>query len=80
MQDIDFPGALAVKTLPCNAGYWGLIPGGGTKIPHAVGQLSPYTTTGESCVPQQKIPRAAVKVPSATAETGCNHINKQVLR
>ena len=29
-----------VKTLPSNAEDMGLIPGGGTKIPHAGGQLS----------------------------------------
>ena len=30
-----------VKNLPCNAGDVGLIPGLGTKIPYAAGQLSP---------------------------------------
>ena len=30
-----------VKNLPCNAGDVGLIPGQGTKIPYAAGQLSP---------------------------------------
>ena len=80
MQDIDFPGVPAVKTLPCNAGYLGLIPGRGTKVPHAVEQLGPYTTTGESYVPQQKIPHIAMKIPSATAETRCNQINEHVLR
>ena len=32
----DFPGGPMVKNLPCNAGDAGLIPGQGTKIPHAV--------------------------------------------
>ena len=34
-----------VKNLPYNAGDSGLIPGQGTKIPHAAGQLSPHPTT-----------------------------------
>ena len=38
----DFPGPV-VKNLPSNAGDMGLILGWGTKIPHAVGQLSPCT-------------------------------------
>ena len=33
----DFPGGPVVKNLPYNAGDAGLIPGQGTKIPHAVG-------------------------------------------
>ena len=36
-----------VKTLPSNAGDSGLIPGQGTKIPHAAGQLSPCAATTE---------------------------------
>ena len=36
-----------VKNLPPNAGDVGLIPDWGTKIPHAVGQLSPPATTTE---------------------------------
>ena len=30
-----FPGGPVVKNLPSNAGDEGLIPGGGTKMPHA---------------------------------------------
>ena len=37
----DFRRGPVVKNLPCNAGDVGLIPGQGTKIPHAVGQLKP---------------------------------------
>ena len=54
----DFPGGPVVKNLPYNAGDTGSIPGQGTKIPHAPGQLSPHTTTTElahfnsrACVP-----------------------------
>ena len=36
-----------VKDLLCNAGYTGLIPGRGTKVPHAVDQLSPRAATTE---------------------------------
>ena len=43
----DFPGGPVVKNLPSDAGDTGLIPGRGTKIPHATGQLSPRATTRE---------------------------------
>ena len=43
----DFPGGPVVKNLPSNAGDAGLIPGQGTKIPRATGQLSPCATTTE---------------------------------
>ena len=36
----DFPGGPVVKNPPSNAGDTGSISGQGTKIPHAVGQLS----------------------------------------
>ena len=62
----DFPGGPVVKNPPSNAGDMGSIPGQGTKIPHATGQLSPHATTTDlarlnkrACV-QQKLqsPRA----------------------
>ena len=41
-----------IKNLPFSAGDSGSIPGWGTKIPHASGQLSPGTaTTGSSHFP-----------------------------
>ena len=43
----DFPGDLMVKISPCNAGDMDLIPGQGTKILHAVGQLSPCAANTE---------------------------------
>ena len=55
-----FPGGLVIKNLPCNAGDMGSIPGGGTKIPHAMGNeawaqkllshilWSPWATARES--------------------------------
>ena len=36
----DFPGGPEVKNPPSNAGDAGSIPGRGTKVPHATGQLS----------------------------------------
>ena len=36
----NFYGGSVVKNPPCNAGESGSIPGQGTKIPHAEGQLS----------------------------------------
>ena len=40
----DFPGGPVIKNPPSNAGHAGWIPGWGTKIPHAVRQLSLHTT------------------------------------
>ena len=45
----NFPGGLMVKNLPTNEGI-GLIPGPGPKIPHAMEQLSPLTTSTEAYV------------------------------
>ena len=44
----DFPGGPVVKNLLCSAGDAGSIPGWGTKIPHAMEQLSLHATTGQS--------------------------------
>ena len=43
----DLPGGPVLKNPSYNAGDAGSIPGGGTKIPHAVGQLNPRATTRE---------------------------------
>ena len=59
-----------VKNLPSNAGDTGSIPGRGTKIPHAMGQLSPRVTTAKparsgACVPQlERSSQAATKDPT----------------
>ena len=42
-----FPGGPVVKNPPSNAGDRGSIPGWGTKIPHALGQLSLCAATTE---------------------------------
>ena len=44
MRKRDFPRGPAVKNPPSKAGDAGSIPGQGTKIPHAAGQLNPHTT------------------------------------
>ena len=46
----DFPGDPVVKNSPSNAGDSVSLPGQGTKIPHALGQLCPCPTTKDpSC-------------------------------
>ena len=40
----DFPGSPVVDNLLSRAGHVGLTPGQGTKIPHALVQLSPLAT------------------------------------
>ena len=65
-----------VKNPPSNARNTGSIPGQGTKIPHAAGQLSPCTTTTEpthlnerACVPQTTEPtRSGTHVPQLESE------------
>ena len=52
----DFPGGPAVKNLSCNAGDASLIPGQGTKIPHAAGQISLHATAREKPVRQNEEP------------------------
>ena len=47
-----FPDGPVVKNLPSNAGDWHSIPGGGPKIPHASGQLSPSAANREACAAQ----------------------------
>ena len=47
MSPRDFPGGPVVKNPPYNAGNAGSIPGQGTKIPHAAGQLSLHATATE---------------------------------
>ena len=54
----DFPGGPAVESPPSNAGDVGSIPGQGTKVPHASGQLSPCS---RAHAPQLESPRAATR-------------------
>ena len=66
-----------VENLPSNTGDMdtGLIPGQGTKIPHAVGQLSPWATTREAWATQWKIPHTGTKILSTITKTRCSQIN-----
>ena len=45
MAKWDVPGGPLVKNLSCNSGDTSSIPGQGTKIPHAAGQLRLHATT-----------------------------------
>ena len=47
----DLPGGPVVKNPPAGAGDTGLIPGLGTKIQHAMGQLGLCVRTTEARVP-----------------------------
>ena len=44
----NFPDGPVVENLLSSAGDTGLIPDGGSKIPHAVGQLSPWAAAKTS--------------------------------
>ena len=48
----DFLGGPVIKNPPCNGKDEGLIPGYGTKIPHAVEQLSLPATAKKFICPQ----------------------------
>ena len=48
----DFLGGLVVENLHSNAGDLGSIPDQGTKIPHAIGQLSLHATVKSPCIQQ----------------------------
>ena len=59
IKDRDFPGGPVVMNPPSKAGDAGSIPGQGTKIPYATGQLSLCSAATESAcsrawVPQQE--------------------------
>ena len=71
-----------LKNQSCNSGDIGSVPGWGTKIPHAVEQLSlPATATEPRCsgthvtqlqrvhVLQQKMPHVATKILHAETKT-----------
>ena len=70
-----------VKNLPSNAADTGSIPGRGTKIPHATGQLSPRATTTElvhlnerSRMPQTTEPMCpGAHAPQLERENPCGH-------
>lgn len=43
----------------------GQVPGRGTTIPHAMGQLSPHAAAREACALQWEIPQASAKTDTA---------------
>ncbi|KAI4578753.1 hypothetical protein MJT46_000121 [Ovis ammon polii x Ovis aries] len=60
------------------AGDMGLIPGQGTKIPHALGQLSPYTATRESlCTASTESVLPKENPYTATGESLCTTVKIQ---
>ena len=84
-----------VKNLPSNAGNIGSIPGRGTKILHATGQLSLHATTTElprlserACVPQTTepthsgayAPQLERQSPHATTREKPAHCNEEHAR
>ena len=58
----DLSGGPLVENLPCSAGYVSPVPGAGTKISHAAGQLSPCATATE---PELQSPGAATAEPAS---------------
>ena len=74
----DFPSGPVVKNLPSNAGDAGSIPGQGTKIPHAVGQLSPRTATTEPTHSRARVPQLDSPCATTTEPThsGAMHHNQ----
>ena len=69
----DFPGGPVVKNLSCNAGHAGSIPGWGTNIPHAAGQLSPAPQLQSLRAPQLESPTCRkLQTPRALEPTRHN--------
>ena len=67
----DFIGGPVVKNLPSSAGDVGSIPGPGTKIPHAAGQLSPHAATTEPGCSGARLPQLE-SLHTATTEPACS--------
>ena len=83
----DFPGGLAGKNLPCNAGGTGLIPGWGTKVPHDPEQLKLSMATTKPEAPElvchnERSHKMQLRFQGATTKTQGSHtstINKEIL-
>ena len=77
-------GGPVVKNPPWNAEDTGSVAGQGTKIPHAVEQLSWHAITTEPtlqnwvCGPQWKIPHEAVKIPCAATKNWHSQIKNKL--
>ena len=65
----DFPGGPVVKNLPCNARDVGSTPDEGTKIPHAVEQISLHATTTEAHTLWS--PHTTTREPVGHSERSC---------
>ena len=79
----DFPGSPVVKNMPSNVWDMSLIPGWGTKIPHATGQISLWATTTESaisggCMSQLESLHIATKIPCASTKIQHSQIKKLI--
>ena len=76
-QDLvrDFPGGPVIKHLPCKAGDVGLIPGLGSKTPHATEQVSRHTATTEPLGHNQRTQAPVRKIPRATTKTQCSQVS-----
>ena len=58
-----------VKNLPCITGDESSTPGQGTKIPHALEQLSLHVTTRDSLCTTTKEPHVATRIPHSASKT-----------
>ena len=64
----DFPGGSAVKNPSCNARDASSVPGQGTKIPHATGQLRPHAPSREPMCPGARVPQLERENPHEKRE------------
>ena len=65
------PGGPVVKNLPSSAGDASSIPGQGTKIPHAAGQLSLHTATTEPACSGAHAPQLERSLRAAAKDSVC---------
>ena len=75
----DFPGGPVVKNWSCNAGDASSIPGWETRIPCAVGQLSPHAATREPACHNQGA-RVLPLLSPCTLEPVCHNQRARVLQ
>ena len=74
---MGLPGGPVIKNLPCNAGDMGSIPGWGTKILHALEQLSTLPPQLESPCPAVKDPARCKEYPACHNATKTQHSQKE---
>ena len=78
MEALGLPQRPVVKSPPSNSGDAGSIPGQGTKIPHALGQLSPCTSTREPAFHKTTEPRrSGAHVPQLEREKNSHHNKRE---